>query len=60
MKKLSALLLFFALALAIVFPGHADMNKYNSVFMDTFDTVITLIGFADTPGKAGHRNWRNC
>ena len=48
MKKLSALLLFFALALAIVFPGQADMNKYNSVFMDTFDTVITLIGFADS------------
>ena len=48
MKKLSALLLFFALALAVVFPGHADMNKYNSVFMDTFDTVITLIGFADS------------
>ena len=48
MKKLSALLLFFAFALALVFPGHADMNKYNSVFMDTFDTVITLIGFADS------------
>ena len=48
MKKLSALLLFFALALALVCPGHADMNKYSSVFMDTFDTVITLIGFADS------------
>ena len=48
MKKLSALLLLCVLALAAAFPGHADMNKYNSVFMDTFDTVITLIGFADS------------
>ena len=48
MKKLSALLLLCVLVLAAAFPGHAEMTRYNSVFMDTFDTVITLIGFADS------------
>jgi len=48
MKKLAAALLFGALLLALFLPGHAEMNRYNSVFMDTFDTVITMIGFADS------------
>ena len=48
MKKLAAALLLCALSLALVLPGHAEMNRYSSVFMDTFDTVIQLIGFADS------------
>lgn len=48
MKKLAAALLLCALCLALVLPGQADMNRYSSVFMDTFDTVISLIGFADS------------
>ena len=49
MKKLAAALLLAALCLACVFPGQAaDMNRYSAVFMDTFDTVISLIGFADS------------
>ena len=46
MKKLAAALLMAALALALALPGQAAMNKYSVVFMDTFDTVISLIGFA--------------
>ena len=48
MKKLAAALLLCALCLALALPGQADMNRYSSVFMDTFDTVISLIGFADS------------
>ena len=48
MKKLAAALLLAALCLALALPGQADMNRYNAVYMDTFDTVITLIGFADS------------
>lgn len=48
MKKTAAALLLCALCLALFLPGHAEMNRYNSVFMDTFDTVITLIGYADS------------
>ena len=48
MKKLAACLLLCVLALALALPGQAAMNKYSTVFMDTFDTVITLIGFADS------------
>ena len=48
MKKLAAVLLLGALMFALILPGHAEMNRYNSVFMDTFDTVITMIGFADS------------
>ena len=47
MKKLAAALLLCLLTLALVLPGHADMGRYNSVFMDTFDTVITLIAYAE-------------
>ena len=48
MKKLAAALLLCALCLALVLPGQAEMDRYSSVFMDTFDTVISLIGFADS------------
>lgn len=48
MKKLAAALLLCALCLALSLPGQADMNRYSSVIMDTFDTVISLIGFADS------------
>ena len=55
MKKLAAALLLSALMLALILPGHAEMNRYNSVFMDTFDTVITMIGFADS--QATYDTW---
>ena len=48
MKKFAAALLLGALMLALILPGHAEMSRYNSVFMDTFDTVITMIGFANS------------
>ena len=48
MKKLAAALLAAALALALALPTQAEMNRYSAVFMDTFDTVISLIGFADS------------
>lgn len=47
MKKLAAALLLAVFALALALPGHAQMNKYSTVFMDTFDTVISIIGFAE-------------
>ena len=47
MKKLAAALLLCALCFALVLPGQADMNRYSTVFMDTFDTVISMIGFAE-------------
>ena len=46
MKKLAAALLLAALLFALALPGQAQMNKYSTVFMDTFDTVISMIGFA--------------
>ena len=48
MKKLAAALLTAVLALALALPTQAEMNRYSAVFMDTFDTVISLIGFADS------------
>ena len=47
MKKLAAALLLAAMVLALALPGQAQMNKYSTVFMDTFDTVISMIGFAE-------------
>ena len=47
MKKLAAVLLC-ALLLALALPAQAQMSRYSAVFMDTFDTVISLIGFADS------------
>lgn len=48
MKKLAAAALLVFLALAAALPAGASMDKYSTVFTDTFDTVITLIGFAES------------
>ena len=47
MKKTAGILLLVLLVAAFALPGSADMNKYSTVFMDTFDTVISLIGYAE-------------
>ena len=47
MKKAAVILLLVLVAAAFALPGSADMNKYSTVFMDTFDTVISLIGYAE-------------
>ena len=47
MKKLAAALLVSILALALALPSQAEMSKFSTVFMDTFDTVISLIGYAE-------------
>lgn len=47
MKKAAGILLLVLLIAAFALPGSADMNKYSTVFMDTFDTVISLIGYAE-------------
>ena len=47
MKKVAGILLLVLLVAAFALPGSADMNKYSTVFMDTFDTVISLIGYAE-------------
>ncbi|MBQ8620545.1 MAG: FAD:protein FMN transferase [Clostridia bacterium] len=57
MKKLSAVLLLMALSLALILPGHAEMTRYNSVFMDTFDTVISMIGYAES--QETYDTWSN-
>lgn len=54
MKKLAAALLLCALVLALALPGCAQMNKYSTVFMDTFDTVISMIGFAEDQETFDH------
>ena len=46
-KKAAVILLLVLLVAAFALPGSADMNKYSTVFMDTFDTVISLIGYAE-------------
>lgn len=38
MKKAAVILLLVLLTAAFALPGSADMNKYSTVFMDTFDT----------------------
>ncbi|MBR3797099.1 MAG: FAD:protein FMN transferase [Clostridia bacterium] len=55
MKKLAAALLLVVLVIALALPGHAEMTRYSSVFMDTFDTVIQLIGFA--PDQETYDKW---
>lgn len=55
MKKLAAALLLVVLTIALALPGHAEMTRYSSVFMDTFDTVIQLIGFA--PNQETYDKW---
>lgn len=48
MKKLAAgLALVLLLALALL-PANAQMSKYSNVYLDTFDTVIQLIGYAES------------
>ena len=47
MKKLAAALLLVVLTIALALPGHAEMSRFSAVFMDTFDTVIQIIGFAE-------------
>ena len=47
MKKAAGILLLVLLVAAFALPGSADMNKYSTVFMDTFDTVTSLIGYAE-------------
>ena len=46
-EKAAVILLLVLLTAAFALPGSADMNKYSTVFMDTFDTVISLIGYAE-------------
>lgn len=48
MKKLAVCLLLLALLLCSGCSASAKMNKYSVVFADTFDTVITLIGYAES------------
>lgn len=57
MKKLAAALLLAVLAFALVLPSQAEMNRYSSVFMDTFDTVISLIGYAESQEE--YNKWSN-
>lgn len=48
MKKLAvAALLLIVLITAFVSSG-AEMNRYSAVYLDTFDTVISLIGYAES------------
>ena len=48
MKKLAAGLLLALLLVALCLPAGAAMNKYSTFFLDSFDTVISLIGYAET------------
>ena len=57
MKKLAAVLLLAVLALALALPSQAEMGRYSSVFMDTFDTVISLIGYAED--QETYNKWSN-
>ena len=54
MKKAAVILLLVLLTAAFALPGSADMNKYSTVFMDTFDTVISLIGYAENQETFHH------
>ena len=48
MKKLAASLLLALLLVAALIPAGAEMNKYSTMYLDTFDTVIQLIGYAES------------
>ena len=48
MKKLAVGALLALLLVVLTLPAGAVMNKYNTMFLDTFDTVITLIGYAES------------
>ena len=47
MKKLAAGLLTALLLIAALLPAGAEMNKYSTLYWDSFDTVIQLIGYAE-------------
>ncbi|MBR2942489.1 MAG: FAD:protein FMN transferase [Clostridia bacterium] len=49
MKKLAAgFLLALVLTLSLL-PAGAEMKKYSNMYLDMFDTVIQLIGYAESP-----------
>ncbi|MDD7174332.1 MAG: FAD:protein FMN transferase [Clostridiales bacterium] len=48
MKKLAAAALLLMLALCALTPAGAEMNKYSAMYMDSFDTVIKLIAYAES------------
>ena len=48
MKKLAAGLAFVLLLALVLLPANAQMSKYSNVYLDTFDTVIQLIGYAES------------
>ena len=48
MKKLAAGALLALLTLALCLPASAAMSKFSTMYLDTFDTVITLIGYAES------------
>ena len=48
MKKLAAGALLALLLVALCLPAGAVMHKYSTMYLDSFDTVITLIGYAES------------
>ena len=48
MKKLAAGALLALLLVVLTLPAGAVMNKYSTMYLDSFDTVITLIGYAES------------
>ena len=48
MKKLAACLTLMALLTLAFLPVGAQMNKYSNIYLDSFDTVIQLIGYAES------------
>ena len=48
MKKLAAAALLLMLALCALTSAGAEMNKYSAMYMDSFDTVIQLIAYAES------------
>ena len=48
MKKLAAGLLLALMLMCTLLPAGAQMNKYSNMFLDTFDTVIQIIGYAES------------
>ena len=48
MKKLLACLVLMALAALMFLPAGAEMTKYSNMYLDSFDTVIQLIGYAES------------
>ena len=48
MKKLAAGLLLALMLTLTLLPAGAEMKKYSTMFLDTFDTVIQLIGYTES------------